>query len=62
MSSIRRMVVGALCGAAALVAAGTAHAQSIEQLPLAKQVLLVDPDLKFDPYSVLVKFAAEATS
>jgi len=62
MSSIRRMAVGGLCGAAALVAAGTVHAQSIEQLPLAKQVLLVDPDLKFDPYSVLVKFTNEATA
>jgi large repetitive protein len=37
------------------------HAQSIDTLPLAKQVLLADPDLKFDPYSVLVRFVEEST-
>ena len=62
MSSIRRMVAGCASGLAMLVAGAAAEAQSVEQLPLAKQVLLVDPDLKFDPYSVLVKFAPEATA
>jgi len=49
---------GALIG---LWCAPPAHAQSIDELPLAKQVLLADPDLKFDPYSVLVRFVEGST-
>ena len=48
-------------GVAVCLAATMSHAQSIEQLPLSKQVLLADPDLAQDPYSVMVKFAASAT-
>ena len=44
-----------------LAVATIAHAQAVDQLPLSKQVLLADPDLQHDPYSVFVKFAVDAT-
>lgn len=41
---------------------GVAMAQdSIDDLPLSKQVLEANPDLKYDPFSVLVRFAPGAT-
>ena len=41
--------------------AGMSNAQTVEQLPLSKQVLLADPDLEYDPYSILVRFAPDAS-
>ena len=61
MSSPLHFAIGfAACSVASLVASHT-HAQAIEQLPLSKQVLLADPDLQYDPYSVMVKFSPAAT-
>ncbi len=48
---------------AALVAEGASDsAPNTGELSLAKQVLLADPDLRFDPYAVLVRFKACATA
>ena len=61
MLSPRILIGGLASGFAALVASVGLHAQSIEQLPLSKQVLIADPDRTYDPYSVLVRFAPDAT-
>jgi subtilisin family serine protease len=54
---IRTLVVGI----AALSSTLVGYAQNIEELSLSKQVLLADPDLKYDPYTVLVRFRADAS-
>lgn len=59
--SPRTFICGLAAGIATLFPVVAAHAQSIDQLPLSKQVLLADPDLVFDPYTVLVRFRADAT-
>jgi subtilisin family serine protease len=42
----------------ALVGGSATAQQSIDELPLSKKLLELNPDLKYDPLSVLVKFAA----
>ncbi len=51
-----------LSSAGLLAFAPFAQAQAIDPLPLSKQVLLADPTLHYDPYSVFVKFGVDATA
>ena len=51
-----------LSSAGFLAFAPFAQAQAIDPLPLSKQVLLADPTLQYDPYSVFVKFSVDATA
>ena len=60
--SVGSRPLGLVFGFGLLACATPALPQSIDDLPLAKQVLLADPDLKFDPYSVLVRFTDESTA
>lgn len=67
--SIQRTLRRALAASAvvgASLASFAAHAQLApvgnDDLPLSKRILLVEPDLKYDPFSVLVKFSPRATA
>ncbi|MFM7052003.1 MAG: S8 family serine peptidase [Planctomycetota bacterium] len=61
MSWMHRFAVKTALLAAAL-AAPVANAQdAIESLPLSKQILEANPDLRYDPTSVLVRFSARST-
>ncbi|MCE2881085.1 MAG: S8 family serine peptidase [Planctomycetaceae bacterium] len=54
-------LAAALVASAAPVALGQDAPESIDALPLSKQILEANPDLRYDPTSVLVRFSARST-
>ena len=63
MNFFRSLAAVAATGLAMIVAATSAHAQSApSQLSPGKQLLLANPALEYDPYSVLVRFTADSTN
>lgn len=63
MNFFRSLAAVAATGLAMIVAATSAHAQSSpNQLSPGKQLLLANPALEYDPYSVLVRFTPDSTN
>ena len=64
-STLRRALVASAAVGASLVSfAAQAQLAPVapDNLPLSKRILLVEPELKYDPFSVLVKFSPRATA